>query len=94
MGGNIYFIRPPYKASNNSAPAKNKILIKLLLKKKRTEISFTIDDNETIYPEFIPHQIVLGNDRGHSPKGVTVRNAGTMCSVQDMYFDRQKYIKR
>lgn len=94
MGGNIYFIRPPYKASNNSAPAKkqdtNKVVTK---KKKRTEISFTIDDNETIYPEFIPHQIVLGNDRGHSPKGVTVRNAGTMCSVQDMYFDRQKYIK-
>ena len=22
-----------------------------------------------------------------------MRNAGTMCSVQDMYFDRQKYIK-
>ena len=43
----------------------NKVVTK---KKKRTEISFTIDDNETIYPEFIPHQIVLGNDRGHSPR--------------------------
>lgn len=92
FGGNLYFIRPPYKASNTSAPAKNqnKTVTK---KKRRTDIHFTIDDKETVYPEMIPHRIVEGVERGHSPKSVTVRNSGTMCSVQDMYFDRKKYIQ-
>ena len=33
-----------------------------------------------------------GKDRGHNPKKVTIRNANTMCSVLDLYFDREKYL--
>ena len=37
MGGNIYFIRPPYKASNNSAPAKKQDTNKVVTKKKNVQ---------------------------------------------------------
>ena len=80
-GGNIYFIRPPYKAeknppkpsdsssssssSSNTATDNNKTVT---IKKKQTHINFTIDDGEPTYPEFIPHDIVQGKDRGYNPK--------------------------
>ncbi|EAF9399123.1 glucosaminidase domain-containing protein [Staphylococcus epidermidis] len=101
-GGNIYFVRPPYKAEKNppkpsggsdtsstTTTDNNKTVT---IKKKQTHINFTIDDGEPIYPEFIRHDIVQGKDRGHNPKKVTIRNANTMCSVLDLYFDREKYL--
>ena len=63
------------------------------VKKDQKEIKFTISDDDTIYPDFIPHRIVRGKERGHSPTKLVIRNANTMCSVQDLYYDRRKYIK-
>lgn len=57
------------------------------------EIKFTVDDIETNYPTFIPHRIAQGKDRGRSPKKVLIRDAGTMCSVLDLYTTRRKYIR-
>ena len=37
----------------------------------------------------LSHDIVQGKDRGYNPKKVTIRNANTMCSVLDLYFDRK-----
>lgn len=57
------------------------------------EIKFTIDDVDTKFPAFIPHRIAKGKDRGRSPKKVLIRDAGTMCSVLDLYTTRRKYIR-
>lgn len=66
--------------------------VKTVLKDVK-EIKFTIDDIETNYPAFIPHRIAQGRDRGRSPKKVLIRDAGTMCSVFDLYTTRRKYIR-
>ncbi|WP_341275177.1 glucosaminidase domain-containing protein [Staphylococcus haemolyticus] len=61
--------------------------------KEVKEVKFTVDDIETNYPTFIPHRIAKGKDRGRSPKKVLIRDAGTMCSVLDLYTTRRKYIR-
>lgn len=66
--------------------------VKTVLKDVK-EIKFTVDDVETNYPTFIPHRIAKGKDRGRSPKKVLIRDAGTMCSVLDLYTTRRKYIR-
>ncbi|NUI83539.1 glucosaminidase domain-containing protein [Staphylococcus borealis] len=66
--------------------------VKTVLKDVK-EIKFTVDDVETNYPTFIPHRIAQGKDRGRSPKKVLIRDAGTMCSVLDLYTTRRKYIR-
>lgn len=66
--------------------------VKTILKDVK-EIKFTIDDVETNFPAFIPHRIAKGKDRGRSPKKVLIRDAGTMCSVLDLYTTRRKYIR-
>ncbi|PNZ79550.1 CHAP domain-containing protein [Staphylococcus petrasii] len=66
--------------------------VKTVLKDVK-EIKFTVDDIDTNYPAFIPHRIAKGKDRGRSPKKVLIRDAGTMCSVLDLYTTRRKYIR-
>lgn len=66
--------------------------VKTILKDVK-EIKFTIDDVDTKFPAFIPHRIAKGKDRGRSPKKVLIRDAGTMCSVLDLYTTRRKYIR-
>lgn len=61
--------------------------------KEVKEVKFTVDDVETNFPAFIPHRIAKGKDRGRSPKKVLIRDAGTMCSVLDLYTTRRKYIR-
>lgn len=109
MGGNLYFIRPPYKEEpKNETPPKNTTPVqdkgdtssdkptsetkKEPLKEQKV-ITVTAEDDEKVdYPRFIPHRIANGEVRDHKPKGLAVKNAGTMCSVQQMYYDRNKYI--
>lgn len=108
-GGVRYFVRPPYKAEPKPKPkpkpstppskptpkpteAEEAKEVKTILKNVK-EIKFTIDDIETNYPTFIPHRIAKGKDRGRSPKKVLIRDAGTMCSVLDLYTTRRKYIR-
>lgn len=61
--------------------------------KEVKEVKFTVDDVDTKFPAFIPHRIAKGKDRGRSPKKVLIRDAGTMCSVLDLYTTRRKYIR-
>lgn len=108
-GGVRYFVRPPYKAEPKPKPkpkpstppstptpkpteSEDAKEVKTILKNVK-EIKFTIDDIETNYPAFIPHRIAKGKDRGRSPKKVLIRDAGTMCSVLDLYTTRRKYIR-
>lgn len=55
------------------------------------EITVSSETEEPKYPEWIYHFIVTGNRMANNPKGITVRNANTMSSVEDMYNDRKKY---
>ena len=114
-GGNLYFVRPPYKAEpkkpkpkptepdkpkDTSTPTKpttpttkpEEKETKTVVKEVK-EVKFTVDDVETNFPAFIPHRIAKGKDRGRSPKKVLIRDAGTMCSVLDLYTTRRKYIR-
>ena len=102
-GGNLYFIRPPYKEEPKDTKPSNdkgdvssdrpKPKTKKEPLKKRKIITVTTEDDEKVeYPRFIPHRIANGELRTRKPKGISVKNAGTMCSVQQMYYDRNKYI--
>lgn len=57
------------------------------------KIAYTISSQETKYPENINHYITFGNVRSDKPKGLIVRNAQTMCGVEELYNTRQKYIR-
>lgn len=110
-GGNLYFVRPPYKSepkkptpkptepdkpkdTNTTTPTtKPEEKETKTVVKEVKEVKFTVDDVETNYPTFIPHRIAKGKDRGKSPKKVLIRDAGTMCSVLDLYTTRRKYIR-
>lgn len=102
-GGNLYFIRPPYKEEPKDTKPSNdkgdvssdrpKPKTKKEPLKKRKIITVTAEDDENVdFPTFIPHRIAHGELRNRKPKGISVKNAGTMCSVQQMYYDRNKYI--
>ena len=102
-GGNLYFIRPPYKEEPKDTKPSNdkgdvssdrpKPKTKKEPLKKRKIITVTAEDDENVdFPTFIPHRIAHGELRTRRPKGISVKNAGTMCSVQQMYYDRNKYI--
>ena len=102
-GGSLYFVRPPYKTEpadkpdkkddDDDKPSSSDKNSNKKEKKDTKVITVTVgeDPEEINEPEFIPHRIIRGKLRGHNPKGVTIKNAQTMCSVQDLYFDRNKY---
>lgn len=102
MGGSLYFVRPPYKEepkdtkpSNDKGDSSDRPKPKTKKEplKKRKIITVTAEDDENVdFPTFIPHRIANGELRTRKPKGISVKNAGTMCSVQQMYYDRNKYI--
>ncbi|KEK68009.1 N-acetylglucosaminidase, partial [Staphylococcus aureus] len=56
-----------------------------------TTIKYTISSQEVNYPEYIYHFIVEGNRRLEKPKGIMIRNAQTMSSVESLYNSRKKY---
>lgn len=101
-GGSLYFVRPPYKEepkdtkpSNDKGDSSDRPKPKTKKEplKKRKIITVTAEDDENVdFPTFIPHRIAHGELRTRKPKGISVKNAGTMCSVQQMYYDRNKYI--
>ncbi|MGZ9788917.1 glucosaminidase domain-containing protein [Staphylococcus hominis] len=78
---------PTKPTTTPTTPKKETVL------KDVKEVTFTVSDDDTNYPTFIPHRIANGKDRGESPKKVLIRDAGTMCSVLDLYTTRRKYIR-
>ncbi len=104
-GGVTHFVRPPYKAekktkTNPKGKSKSpKPTVKQEAEpptkevwKKVKEVTFTTQDDEPTYPNNIYHFIAMGKERASKPKGLTVKNANTMSSVEDLYNDRRKYI--
>lgn len=103
--GQMYFVRPPYKAekktkTNPSGSSKSpKPTVKEETEpttkkvwKTVKEITVSSSDVEPTYPSYIYHFIVTGNRMASDPKGITVKNANTMSSVEDLYNDRKKYM--
>ncbi|MBU5915338.1 hypothetical protein JVW18_23940, partial [Vibrio cholerae O1] len=56
-----------------------------------TNIKYTISSQEVNYTKYIYHFIVEGNQQKEKPKGIMIRNAQTMSSVESLYNSRKKY---
>ncbi|PTI21308.1 glucosaminidase domain-containing protein [Staphylococcus warneri] len=56
-----------------------------------TRIKYTSATENVSYPENIYHFIAQGDERNGKPKGLLIRNARSMCSVEDLYNTRLKY---
>ncbi|HDJ6291126.1 TPA: glucosaminidase domain-containing protein, partial [Staphylococcus aureus] len=98
-GGVKYFVRPPYHPEKSTPAPKpeddsdnnEKNNKKVPIWKDVTTIKYTISSQEVNYPEYIYHFIVEGNRRLEKPKGIMIRNAQTMSSVESLYNSRKKY---
>ncbi|EVC53165.1 hypothetical protein T680_01846 [Staphylococcus aureus WMCA6041] len=98
-GGVKYFVRPPYHPEKSTPAPKpeddsddnEKNNKKVPIWKDVTTIKYTISSQEVNYPEYIYHFIVEGNRRLEKPKGIMIRNAQTMSSVENLYNSRKKY---
>ncbi|HGZ9973804.1 TPA: glucosaminidase domain-containing protein [Staphylococcus aureus] len=98
-GGVKYFVRPPYHPDKTTPAPKpeddsddnEKNNKKVPIWKDVTTIKYTISSQEVNYPEYIYHFIVEGNRRLEKPKGIMIRNAQTMSSVESLYNSRKKY---
>ncbi|HEH2256768.1 TPA: glucosaminidase domain-containing protein [Staphylococcus aureus] len=98
-GGVKYFVRPPYHPEKSTPAPKpeddsddnEKNNKKVPIWKGVTTIKYTISSQEVNYPEYIYHFIVEGNRRLEKPKGIMIRNAQTMSSVESLYNSRKKY---
>ncbi|HDG8367973.1 TPA: CHAP domain-containing protein, partial [Staphylococcus aureus] len=102
-GGVTHFVRPPYHPDKTTpAPQpvpkpkddsddKEKDNKKVPIWKDVKTIKYTISSQEVNYPEYIYHFIVEGNRRLEKPKGIMIRNAQTMSSVENLYNSRKKY---
>ncbi|HCW3603752.1 TPA: glucosaminidase domain-containing protein [Staphylococcus aureus] len=98
-GGVKYFVRPPYHPEKSTPAPKpeddnddnEKNNKKIPIWKDVTTIKYTISSQEVNYPEYIYHFIVEGNRRLEKPKGIMIRNAQTMSSVENLYNSRKKY---
>ncbi|MBU5909541.1 hypothetical protein JVW25_22955, partial [Vibrio cholerae O1] len=92
-GGVKYFVRPPYHPEKSTPAPKpeddsddnEKNNKKVPIWKDVTTIKYTISSQEVNYPEYIYHFIVEGNRRLEKPKGIMIRNAQTMSSVESLY---------
>lgn len=79
------------KNDNNQSKDTQPSETKKTIWKDVTRIKYTTGTEEVTYPENIYHFVADGKVRKNKPKGLLIRNARTMSSVEDLYNTRLKY---
>ncbi|UXR86163.1 glucosaminidase domain-containing protein [Staphylococcus felis] len=101
--GVTHFVRPPYKKSaitnpDVSEPPKNpenddKPAEEPTVRfKDVTKVVYTLKRDDFGQRDKFEHRVAWGNKRKGKVKGITIKNAHTMRSVQELYNDRNQYI--
>ncbi|MGM7689752.1 glucosaminidase domain-containing protein [Staphylococcus felis] len=101
--GVTHFVRPPYKKGvtttpgtseppkipeNDDKPAEEPTI----RFKDVTKVVYTLKRDDFGQRDKFEHWVAWGNKRKGKVKGITIKNAHTMRSVQELYNDRNQYI--